>query len=144
MDTGVIYYIVNLANGWVYVGSTLDERQRLARHMRHLKKNKHVNRYLQRDYNEFGEENFEIQIVHRGVPDADLHVYEASEIAVLQEETGRVYNISRTPRISAESRRELRERKNQWSQTHYSPARTKSGRLPLSSSSGSIGPMTSQ
>lgn len=105
MATGIIYCITNEYNSYCYIGSTLHEKSRLARHLRHLRKGKHVNRAMQRDFNEHGEEWFKIAVLHRDVPEDQLHLYEISEIAGARYNTGdRVYNKSRTPRLSAEAR----------------------------------------
>lgn len=54
-----IYAIKNRINGKVYIGMTINLHGRIQTHKSYLKYNKHVNRYLQSDYNEFGLENFE-------------------------------------------------------------------------------------
>jgi group I intron endonuclease len=112
MATGVIYLITNLVTGWCYVGSTLNEKQRLGRHLRHLRKKKHFNKALQADFDRDGEKNFQIEILHRDVPEKELHLFERSTIAVMDlENEGRVYNKSRTPRISPQSRAALARRR---------------------------------
>jgi group I intron endonuclease len=143
MAVGIIYQIQNLVNGWIYVGSTINERHRLARHLRHLKKGKHVNKALQFDFDEYGEENFEFSIVQRNVSEADLHLFESSAIVVSDlENNGRIYNTSKTPRISPAARqrlkdKRLRERNQEWLQKPYSPVRIKSGKLHPSFLTGS-------
>lgn len=58
MKSGV-YAIRNLANGKIYIGSTSNLKQRWAVHRCKLKYNRHGNRYLQKDWNEYGETSFE-------------------------------------------------------------------------------------
>src|SRR3982750_1406882 len=104
-STGVIYMIMNLANGMAYIGSTVHERRRLRTHMRHLRKNKHQNKALQEDFNAYGEENFTTIILARDVPEDDLHVYELSEIVVYDYDGPGTYNVGKARRITAEQRR---------------------------------------
>lgn len=55
------YYILNLVNGKIYNGSSIDVRARLNLHVRRLKNNKHTNRYLQSAINKYGLENFRFE-----------------------------------------------------------------------------------
>jgi group I intron endonuclease len=49
-----IYKIENLINGRIYIGSSVDINKRINRHKNDLVNNKHVNCYLQRDFNKYG------------------------------------------------------------------------------------------
>ncbi len=102
---GVVYMIMNVANGKAYVGSTVHERQRLRTHMRHLRKNKHQNKSLQEDFNAYGEESFMTIILARNVPEDDLHIYELSEIVSYDSDGPGTYNVGKARRITAEQRR---------------------------------------
>ena len=53
-----IYKITNTKNNCVYIGQTKDFSRRKTAHFSLLKKNKHTNKFLQNDYNEYGEKNF--------------------------------------------------------------------------------------
>lgn len=53
-----IYQIRNLTNNKIYVGSAVNFRERKNIHLYHLRLNKHHSQYLQRSYNQHGEENF--------------------------------------------------------------------------------------
>ena len=113
MENGVVYAITNTINGWVYFGSTIHEKQRLSRHIRHLRKNKHFNKRLQADFNEYGEECFTIEVIERGIHESALHFHERSLIVCYASENNdRVYNTSRTPRISEAKRKQLRRQMN--------------------------------
>ena len=60
-----IYQIVNLVNGKVYVGQTIERFQR--RYWHHnwcLNSHKHFNKYLQNEWDEYGENVFEFRIIH--------------------------------------------------------------------------------
>lgn len=114
MITGVIYCIACKANGCAYIGSTLHEEERISRHLRHLKKNKHFNKLMQEDYNKYGKDQFYVEILHRNVPENLLHDYEKSIINDYKNDGfNLIYNTSSTPRISAESRKKLLEKNNQ-------------------------------
>lgn len=58
-----IYIIVNNQNGKAYIGSALDCNIRMSQHLYPLRKNAHTNKYLQAEWNEFGEANFEFRVV---------------------------------------------------------------------------------
>lgn len=60
---GVIYRIINMINGRDYVGSTLTFQMRRRQHIKHLRENRHYNKELQKDFNEFGEESFKTVVV---------------------------------------------------------------------------------
>jgi len=53
-----IYTITNKITGTIYVGSSKKVLQRLQGHKRDLRKNKHHNKNLQKDYNIYEENNF--------------------------------------------------------------------------------------
>lgn len=65
-----VYIINNKINNHNYIGSSVNIKKRFSRHKTDLRKNKHPNRYLQRAWNKYGEENFEfIHIEHITYPD---------------------------------------------------------------------------
>ena len=53
-----IYYIKNIQNNKIYIGSSIDIEHRISDHFRALKANKHDNIYLQNSYNKYGKNNF--------------------------------------------------------------------------------------
>ncbi len=59
----VIYKIENTENGKKYIGSTRDVKKRFKKHLSELRNNKHVNKELQKDWNEYGEESFKFEIL---------------------------------------------------------------------------------
>lgn len=63
MNNSGVYQIVNLINGKRYVGSSKNINQRIAQHKRALRKNRHVNNYLQNSYNKYGENLFEYSVL---------------------------------------------------------------------------------
>lgn len=53
-----IYMIKNLINEKVYIGKSINVPCRLNQHKRELRRNVHHNKYLQRSWNKYGENNF--------------------------------------------------------------------------------------
>lgn len=69
--TSGIYWIRCRRNGKIYVGSTVDFRQRWDRHRRALRDRVHHNAPLQQAWNLYGAGNFEFKIREQ-VPEVDL------------------------------------------------------------------------
>lgn len=61
--TSCIYGILNLKNKKLYIGSTKSYYYRIALHNSHLKRGIHANRYLQRSYDKYGNDNFYVFII---------------------------------------------------------------------------------
>lgn len=61
-----IYTITNNMTGKLYIGESLDIYRRWHdEHIPQLRKNRHYNKELQNDFNEYGEENFNFEILER-------------------------------------------------------------------------------
>lgn len=60
-----IYKITNKVNGKIYVGQSVNIKQRWAEHKANLRNNKHENLYLQNAWNKYGEENFSFEIIEK-------------------------------------------------------------------------------
>lgn len=93
-----IYKIINTRNNKFYVGRSLNIRQRLNRHLNHLKRGIHDNIYLQRAWN-LDSEYFEFKVVitiNTGDKDKDLQIVKQCEQWYLDNYTiGKdLYNIS--------------------------------------------------
>ena len=58
-----IYFIINLLNGMIYVGSSINLLKRWKEHLYSLDLNSHPNRHLQRAWNKYGSEVFQFTIV---------------------------------------------------------------------------------
>lgn len=89
MNSG-IYAIYNKINGKLYIGSSSELTKRLRQHLSNLKANRHTNKHLQRAYNKYGGENFEMQILAK-VPENEILYYEQNLIDTLGIEN--LYNI---------------------------------------------------
>lgn len=62
MNSG-IYYIKNILNNKVYVGSSVDIYARWRCHKYMLKNNKHTSKHLQHSWNKYGEKSFEFIVI---------------------------------------------------------------------------------
>ena len=58
-----IYCIKNKINGKVYIGSSNNIERRFKRHKTELNTKRHSNKYLEKAYIKYGEENFEFIIL---------------------------------------------------------------------------------
>lgn len=58
-----VYSITNTVNSKVYIGSSVNIKQRFRRHKHDLLHNKHGNKHLQSSFNKHGLENFEFKII---------------------------------------------------------------------------------
>jgi group I intron endonuclease len=60
-----IYWIKNLINGKIYVGSTICFKKRFREHKKYLKEKAHKNLHLQNAWNKYGEENFIFEVLEK-------------------------------------------------------------------------------
>lgn len=58
MNNKGIYGILNIINNKIYIGSSKNLSRRKREHFNELRSNKHSNKYLQRAFNKYGENNF--------------------------------------------------------------------------------------
>lgn len=58
-----IYQLKSKSTGKVYVGLTGDLKTRKRSHLNYLKKHKHYNKYLQRNYNKYGKEDLVFSVL---------------------------------------------------------------------------------
>ena len=63
-----VFQIRNLATGKVFIGSTLNLAGIFNRHNFQLKAGNHPNKKLQRDWNEFGADNFAFEVLEEVFP----------------------------------------------------------------------------
>lgn len=71
-NQGGIYKILNLQNGRIYIGSTYRFKNRAKSHISELKANRHLNKFLQNDFNKCGEAAFVFEVLE--VVDGDRSV----------------------------------------------------------------------
>jgi group I intron endonuclease len=86
-----IYKIENTINGKVYIGQSVDVRNRLSAHKRKLKKGTHDNLYLQRAWGKCGSANFTFTIIDECLPNE----LDEKEIFYIKEyEKFEIYNLT--------------------------------------------------
>jgi len=56
----VIYKITNIITSQIYIGSSIDIKERIRRHFKDLKANKHHSLKMQRSYNKYGKDVFKV------------------------------------------------------------------------------------
>lgn len=88
------YQIINIQNGKYYYGSTKNLKNRWITHRSKLKQNSHINIYLQRAWNKYGEDNF---IFLHDIYFPTIEEAREKEEIVIQEPNNfpLLYNISR-------------------------------------------------
>src|SRR3990172_6454555 len=67
-----VYAIVNIQNGNLYIGSTVDLLHRAEDHFRNLRRGTHRNEHLQKAFRKYGECSFCLTVLEAGVAQADL------------------------------------------------------------------------
>lgn len=71
MKLSAVYQIVCRENGYVYIGQTKNLYRRIGEHSISLRKGYHRNRALQSDFDKYGGDSFDIEILCTGVSDMD-------------------------------------------------------------------------
>lgn len=101
-----IYKIANKINGKIYIGKSLDVKERKYSHFYKLRKNEHGNQYLQVSFNKYGEENFEFSIIEF-VADNLLNIREIYYIDTLKPEYNIMKSIENKLRMAQSSKDKL-------------------------------------
>jgi group I intron endonuclease len=63
MKNSGIYRILNISNGKIYIGSSINLTKRKSRHFKDLLYKRHKNKHLQSSYDKYGASNFCFQII---------------------------------------------------------------------------------
>lgn len=63
MKQSGIYQIHNLENDKLYIGGCVNLNKRFSHHVCELNHKRHNNKYLQRDWNRYGQQNFEFVVL---------------------------------------------------------------------------------
>lgn len=103
-----IYWITNLVNNKIYIGSSINIKKRFNQHKSNLRHNRHCNQHLQRAWNKYGEENFIFQLVeHHAYPERILS-RENKYISLYKPEYNNILvNDENRPSASDETRRKM-------------------------------------
>jgi len=64
MDSG-IYCIINTVTKQRYIGQSVNLKLRMRRQLQQLRDGTHINSYMQRHFNKYGSENFDVKIIER-------------------------------------------------------------------------------
>jgi group I intron endonuclease len=73
-NEGGIYKIINLQNGRIYIGSTYRFKDRARGHKTELEAGRHLNKFLQNDYNKCGSEAFLFEVIETVMGDRKTRV----------------------------------------------------------------------
>ena len=97
-----IYIIRNLKNNKIYIGESINIENRWNDHKLALQDNKHYNSNLQSDYNEYGEDAFSFEVLHRYLgkdiidTKATLIILENKYMRLFNKRGYELYNIQNT------------------------------------------------
>lgn len=93
--TSGIYKITCLVNNKCYIGSSVDIYKRLCTHKFQLRRNKHNNKYFQRAWNKYGEDNFVFELLEETSDLLEREAYYFSTTRCCEEEFG--FNLCERP-----------------------------------------------
>jgi len=111
----VVYRIYNTKNNRIYIGSTNNWIARKAEHTIRLRENRHHNKYLQKDFNIYGESVFEFLVLIDGFGSRQEMMLKEYELILKYE--GLAYNIDTScPVIQTRKIKESKKKKkcNEW------------------------------
>lgn len=60
-----VYRITCIGNSQIYIGSSVNIRERWQQHLALLRRNRHSSTYLQNSYNKYGEDSFKFEVLVR-------------------------------------------------------------------------------
>lgn len=106
MRTG-IYIIKNTETEMFYIGASLDYYRRISFHKSMLRNNKHTNKELQNDWNQYGKEKFIFRFIEDCV-ECDLRIRERYHI---EANRGKIYNKNSRSPIGIDWEENLTKRK---------------------------------
>lgn len=106
----IIYFIKNMLNNKLYVGSTKNFKSRKIQHKSDLKLNRHKNSRLQSDHDLYGYENFEFIIVEEKIDSEKRYEREQHYIDYYDSyDQNKGYNISHNARSGMKNRKHSKE-----------------------------------
>lgn len=104
MKKSGLYLLINQTNNRFYLGSSNDLGKRKTSHFRLLRKNRHPNIFLQRDFDKSKENSF-IFFVLKEVPESNLLDEEQKFLEVLYDDQRSCYNIEKNAIRNLQSHR---------------------------------------
>lgn len=98
-ENGGIYKIINIQNGRVYIGSTSCFRKRLNNHRCNLETDRHLNKFMQNDFNKCGTDTFLFEVLEVVIGDKqDRLLREQFYIDQFYDDQKNCYNLVREAR----------------------------------------------
>ena len=91
-----LYMILCLVNDYRYFGESSNVASRFAGHRKNLRSNKHANDLLQKDFNLYGESNFQFSVLYLGDEWGERNVRLVKESQLIAANLDKVYNILKT------------------------------------------------
>lgn len=85
MTTYFIYSITNRANGFVYIGVTVDFEARINQHLWQLRSGRHQCKHLQSDFILYGESQFEFKQIKRNKYETFLEARQAETNEIVKQ-----------------------------------------------------------
>lgn len=103
-----VYMLINLINGKRYIGSSKNIQQRLWQHRSCLRHNHHINEYLQKAWNKYGEKHFDYSILEY-CTEEDRFIREQYYVDTLKPEYNISIEVVELPDTSELTRKKLSE-----------------------------------
>jgi group I intron endonuclease len=136
-----VYVIQNKVNGKVYVGSSVAAKNRINGHKSLLSRNKHYNRCMQSEYNQYGLGAFEFTIVESEIDPSELSEREKHYTERLKSNAPEFgynarpnVNSNLGVKLSQESKERIRESKLGEKNPFFNKSHTKESRKKMSES----------
>ncbi len=89
-----IYYIKNIKNNKIYIGSSININKRIRRHFFNLQNNKHPNNHLQMSYNKYGVKNFTFEIIETFENIDRNELFNIEEKYIKSYDFNKIYNLT--------------------------------------------------
>ena len=93
MKIRCLYKIVCLENGMIYIGSTVNFKERKAQHIKQLNNHSHHNYKLQKDWHEHGAQRFTFVITKRFASESRIEMYAREDSLIKSFGKSSLYNI---------------------------------------------------
>ena len=113
------YKIVNIKNGSFYIGITKNPEKRKYQHFLQLKEKKHINYKIQKDYDLYGEKNFDFIVFEEKNFENEEEAYNYEYELIQKYQATSSYNILEGGRVNPVYSPQVVEKLKQTHQTKY-------------------------